>query len=171
VNLNYPPPQSHIIYYIINFTIYFTIYSTTYYIISSTISILFYYVFGRQRDPPVRGAGYEPFDSISVSNRSQKSQEISIRRSSNEVRTLRGHESCRAEFWYATTPFLTTTIHGDDKRQAEVSKRWKDTTSRRVDSGDEPEVVTTSGRRIEDPSTALVYWNFSTHIDSAVISK
>jgi len=27
-----------------------------------------------------------------------------------------------------------------------------------VDPGDEPEVVTTGGRRFEDPSTALVYW-------------
>ncbi len=35
---------------------------------------------------------------ILLQDRSQKSQEISIRRSSNEVRTLRGRESCRAEF-------------------------------------------------------------------------
>ncbi len=53
---------------------------------------------GRQRDSPVRDVGYEPFDSILCSNRSQKSQEISIRRSSNDVRTLRGQESRRAEF-------------------------------------------------------------------------
>jgi len=53
---------------------------------------------GRRRDPPVRGAGYEPFDSILRPSRSQKSLEISIRRSSNEVRTLRDRESCRAEF-------------------------------------------------------------------------
>jgi len=53
---------------------------------------------GRQRDSPVRDAGYEPFDSILCPNRSQKSQEISIRRSSNDVRTLRDQESRRAEF-------------------------------------------------------------------------
>ncbi len=46
----------------------------------------------------VRGAGYEPFDSILCPNRSQKSEEILIRRSSNDVRTLRGQESRRAEF-------------------------------------------------------------------------
>ena len=58
----------------------------------------FFFFFGWQRDSPVRGAGYEPFDSILCPNRSQKSQEISIRRSSNDVRTLRGQESRRAEF-------------------------------------------------------------------------
>ena len=51
-----------------------------------------------QRDSPVRDAGYEPFDSILCPNRSQKSQEISIRRSSNDVRTLRDQKSHRAEF-------------------------------------------------------------------------
>jgi len=54
--------------------------------------------FDRQRDSPVRDVDYEPFDSILCPNRSQKSQEISIRRSLNEVRTLRDQESCRAEF-------------------------------------------------------------------------
>jgi len=44
---------------------------------------------------------------------------------------------------------------------ATISKRWKDTTSRRVDPGDEPETVTTSGRRSSDLLTALVYWRGS----------
>ncbi len=45
------------------------------------------------------------------SNRSQESLEISIRRSSYEVRTLSGQESrpCRV-FTYATAPPLTATI-------------------------------------------------------------
>jgi len=51
-----------------------------------------------QRDSSVRDVDYESFDSILCSNRSQKSQEISIRRSSNDVRTLRDQESRHAEF-------------------------------------------------------------------------
>jgi len=68
------------------------------YLVSSLVFSFLFFSFGWQRDPPVRGAGYEPFDSILCPNRSQKSQEISIRRSSNDVRTLRGQESRRAEF-------------------------------------------------------------------------
>jgi len=67
--------------------------------------------FDWQRDSPVRDAGYEPFDSILCPNRSQKSQEISIRRSSNDVRTLRGQESRRAEFSSTRQhPSLTVTV-------------------------------------------------------------
>ncbi len=66
------------------------------------ISSDFHISVGRRRDSPVRGAGYEPFDSILRPNRSQKSLEISIRRSSNDVRTLCDCESCRAEF--SSTP-------------------------------------------------------------------
>jgi len=51
-----------------------------------------------QRDSSVHDVDYESFDSILCSNRSQKSQEISIRRSSNDVRTLRDQESRHAEF-------------------------------------------------------------------------
>ncbi len=51
-----------------------------------------------QRDSSVRDVDYESFDSILCLNRSQKSQEISIRRSSNDVRTLRDQKSRRAEF-------------------------------------------------------------------------
>ena len=51
-----------------------------------------------QRDSSVHDVDYESFDSILCSNRSQKSQEISIRRSSNDVRTLRDQESRYAEF-------------------------------------------------------------------------
>ena len=61
-------------------------------------SLKYIHIYGWQRDSPVRDADYEPFDSILCPNRSQKSQEISIRRSSNDVRTLRDHEDCRAEF-------------------------------------------------------------------------
>jgi len=57
-----------------------------------------YIIWGRRRDSPVRDAGYEPFDSILCLNRSQKSQEISIRRSLNDVRTLRDQKNYRAEF-------------------------------------------------------------------------
>ena len=64
-----------------------------------------------QRDSSVRDVDYEPFDSILCSNRSQKSQEISIRRNSNDVRMLREQKSwsCRV-FTYATTFLLTVTI-------------------------------------------------------------
>jgi len=51
-----------------------------------------------QRDSSVRDVDYESFDSILCSNRSQKSQEISIQRSSNDVRTLRDQKSHHAEF-------------------------------------------------------------------------
>ncbi len=51
-----------------------------------------------QRDLSVRDVDYESFDSILCLNRSQKSQEISIQRSSNDVRTLRGQKSHHAEF-------------------------------------------------------------------------
>ncbi len=64
-----------------------------------------------QRDSPVRDVDYEPFDSILCSNRSQKSQEISIRRSLNDVRTLRDQKSHRAEFSLTRQhSFLTVTI-------------------------------------------------------------
>ncbi len=53
---------------------------------------------GWQRDSSVRDVNYESFDSILCLNRSQKSQEISIQRSSNDVRTLRDQKSCHAEF-------------------------------------------------------------------------
>ena len=52
----------------------------------------------RQRDSSVHDVDYESFDSILCSNRSQKSQEISIRRSSNDVRTLHDQKSHHAEF-------------------------------------------------------------------------
>ena len=52
----------------------------------------------RQQDSFIHDINYESFDSILCSNRSQKSQEISIQRSSNDVRMLRDHESCHAEF-------------------------------------------------------------------------
>ena len=61
------------------------------------------FIFDHQIDDQRRGSfihdvDYESFDSILRLNRSQKSQEISIRRSLNDVRTLRDHESCHAEF-------------------------------------------------------------------------
>jgi len=37
---------------------------------------------------------------------------------------------------------------------AAISKRWKDITSRRV--GSKSKIMTTSGRRSSDPSTALI---------------
>ncbi len=51
-----------------------------------------------EQDSSVHDVDYESFDSILCSNRSQKSQEISIRRSSNDVRTLRDQKSHHAEF-------------------------------------------------------------------------
>ncbi len=65
-----------------------------------------------QQDSPVHDVDYESFDSILCSNRSQKSQEISIQRNSNDVRMLCKQESwsCRV-FIYATTLFLTVTIN------------------------------------------------------------
>jgi len=73
---------------------------------SSFFLLFFFFFLGWQRDSPVRDAGYEPFDSILCSNRSQKSQEISIRRSSNDVRTLRDQKSRRAEFSPTRQHFL-----------------------------------------------------------------
>jgi len=52
----------------------------------------------RQQDSSVHDVNYESFDSILCLNRSQKSQEISIRRSLNNVRMLRDQKSCHAEF-------------------------------------------------------------------------
>jgi len=49
-----------------------------------------------QQDSSVHDVNYEPFDSILCSNRSQKSQEISIQCSSNDVRMLRDQKSCHA---------------------------------------------------------------------------
>ncbi len=80
---------------------------------------------GWQRDSPVRGAGYEPFDSILCPNRSQKSQEISIRRSSNDVRTLRDQESHRAEF-SPMRQFLLLTITIDLQRRLMTCRCLKD---------------------------------------------
>ncbi len=51
-----------------------------------------------QQDSPVRDVDYESFDSILCLNKSQKSQEILIRRSLNDVRTLRDQKSHHAEF-------------------------------------------------------------------------
>ncbi len=51
-----------------------------------------------QRDSSVYDVDYESFDSILCSNRSQKSQEISIQHSSNDVRMLRDQKSRHAEF-------------------------------------------------------------------------
>ncbi len=51
-----------------------------------------------QQDLSVHDVDYESFDSILCLNRSQKSQEISIQRSSNDVRTLRDQKSRCAEF-------------------------------------------------------------------------
>jgi len=65
---------------------------------SRYIYIYIYIVDDWQRDSSVHDVDYESFDSILCSNRSQKSQEISIRRSSNDVRTLRDQESRCAEF-------------------------------------------------------------------------
>ncbi len=64
-----------------------------------------------QQDSSVHDVDYESFDSILCSNRSQKSQEISIQRNSNDVRMLHEQKSwsCRV-FIYATTFFLTVTI-------------------------------------------------------------
>ena len=59
-----------------------------------------------QRDSSVRDVDYESFDSILCSNRSQKSQEISIRCSLNDVRTLRDQKSHRAEFSPTRQHFL-----------------------------------------------------------------
>jgi len=70
-----------------------------------------------------------------LAHRSQKSLEISIRRSSNDVRTLRGHESDRAEFSSTRQHhLLTATTHEDGKRRVVISKRWKDI-SRKVIPG------------------------------------
>ncbi len=54
--------------------------------------------FNWQRDSSVHDVDYESFDFILCLNRSQKSQEISIQRSSNDVRTLRNQKSHCAEF-------------------------------------------------------------------------
>ncbi len=51
-----------------------------------------------QRDSSVHDVDYKSFDSILCLNRSQKSQEISIQRSLNDVRTLRDQKSHCAEF-------------------------------------------------------------------------
>ncbi len=51
-----------------------------------------------QQDSFVYDVDYKSFDSILCSNRSQKSQEISIQRSLNDVRTLRDQKSHHAEF-------------------------------------------------------------------------
>ncbi len=59
-----------------------------------------------QRDSFIHDVDYESFDSILCSNRSQKSQEISIQRSSNDVRTLRDQKSHHAEFSLTRQHFL-----------------------------------------------------------------
>ena len=50
------------------------------------------------QDSSVHDVNYESFDFILCLNRSQKSQEISIQRSLNNVRTLRDQKSHHAEF-------------------------------------------------------------------------
>jgi len=52
----------------------------------------------RQRDSFIHDVNYESFDFILHLNKSQKSLEISIRRSLNDVKTLCDCESCHAEF-------------------------------------------------------------------------
>ncbi len=47
-----------------------------------------YALFDWQRDSFVHDVNYESFDSILCLNRSQKSQEISIQRSLNNIKTL-----------------------------------------------------------------------------------
>ncbi len=51
-----------------------------------------------QQDSSIHDVNYESFDSILCLNRSQKSQEISIQRSLNDVRTLHDQKSHHAEF-------------------------------------------------------------------------
>ncbi len=60
--------------------------------------ILFCFNSDWQQDSSVHDVNYESFNSILCLNRSQKSQEISIQRSSNDVKTLRDQKSCHAEF-------------------------------------------------------------------------
>ncbi len=62
--------------------------------------LLFFYIFydDWQRDSSVHDVDYKSFDSILCSNRSQKSQEILIQRSLNDVRTLRDQKSHHAKF-------------------------------------------------------------------------
>ncbi len=49
-------------------------------------------------DSFIHDVNYESFDSILYLNRSQKSQEISIQCSLNDVKTLHDQKSCYAEF-------------------------------------------------------------------------
>ncbi len=58
----------------------------------------FEYHYSFEIDSSVHDVNYESFDSILCLNKSQKSQEISIRRSLNDVRTLRDQKSHHAEF-------------------------------------------------------------------------
>ncbi len=51
-----------------------------------------------QWDSSVHDVDYESFDFILCSNKSQKSQEISIQRNLNDVKTLRDQKSYHAEF-------------------------------------------------------------------------
>ncbi len=52
----------------------------------------------KQQDSSVHDVDYKSFDSILYLNRSQKSQEISIQRSLNNVKMLRDQKSHHAEF-------------------------------------------------------------------------
>ncbi len=56
-----------------------------------------------QQDSSVCDVDYESFDSILRLNRSQKSLEISIQRSLNDLRTLCDCESCHAEFSFTSS--------------------------------------------------------------------
>ena len=60
--------------------------------------ILYCMIYDWQRDSSVHDVDYESFDSILCLNKSQKSQEISIQRSLNDVKTLRDQKSHHAEF-------------------------------------------------------------------------
>ncbi len=55
-------------------------------------------IYDWQQDSFIHDVNYESFDSILCLNKSQKSQEISIRRSLNDVKTLHDQKSCHAEF-------------------------------------------------------------------------
>ncbi len=67
-----------------------------------------------------------------LTHKSQKSQEISIQRSLNNVKTLHDHESDHAEFSLMQQHHsLIATTHEDSKWRVIISKRWKDI-SRRI---------------------------------------
>ncbi len=91
-------------------------------------------------------------------NRSQKNQEISIQRSSNDVKTLRDQKSHHAEFSF-TWQYLSNSYNWFTKKINDMSMSVRDEkiSSEKVDLS--MRVMTTSDWRICNLLTASIYWN------------